>query len=169
MVGRDTPEPIRSGRPRKTSHGEGYGRWTENPPALAVGSVNRYVFSRRSKWWKATDQKTINNRSDYNEQSDHIRYCSMYPIDLRIHFPWVAISDVVLFHNVKFDINRYHFSVFHMHNARCKICITRIQVNIISWFCRYYISIYRMSCSWIHFWHNSNKKVVQSFSYSNWN
>lgn len=41
MVGRDTPEPIRSGRPCKTSHGAGCGQRTENPPALAVGSVNR--------------------------------------------------------------------------------------------------------------------------------
>lgn len=39
MVGRDTPEPIRSGRPCKTSHGAGCGQRTENPPALAVGSV----------------------------------------------------------------------------------------------------------------------------------
>ncbi|MFQ8760262.1 MAG: hypothetical protein ACLSAF_13435 [Intestinimonas sp.] len=41
MVGRDTPEPIRSGRPCKTSHGAGCGQRTENPPALAVGSVNK--------------------------------------------------------------------------------------------------------------------------------
>lgn len=39
MVGRDTPEPIRSGRPCKTSHGAGCGQRTENPPALAGGSV----------------------------------------------------------------------------------------------------------------------------------
>ena len=40
MVGRDTPKPIRSGRPCKTSHDAGCGQRTENPPALAVGSVN---------------------------------------------------------------------------------------------------------------------------------
>ena len=40
MVGRDTPEPIRSGRPCKTSHGAGCGQRTENPPALAVGSMS---------------------------------------------------------------------------------------------------------------------------------
>lgn len=39
MVGRDTPKPIRSGRPCKTSQVEGCGQRTENPPALAVGSV----------------------------------------------------------------------------------------------------------------------------------
>ena len=38
MVGRDTSEPKRSGTSHKTSNGNG-GR-TENPPALAVGSVN---------------------------------------------------------------------------------------------------------------------------------
>ena len=46
MVGRDTPEPIRSGRPCKTSHGAGCGQRTENPPALAVGSVNCKVCGR---------------------------------------------------------------------------------------------------------------------------
>ena len=44
MVGRDMPEPIRSGRPCKTSHRAGYGQRTENPPALAVGSVKSYLF-----------------------------------------------------------------------------------------------------------------------------
>ena len=38
-VGRDTPKPIRSGRPYKSSHVAGCGQRTENPPALAVGSV----------------------------------------------------------------------------------------------------------------------------------
>ena len=37
--GRDTPEPIRSGRPCKTSHGAGYGQRTENPLPLDMGSV----------------------------------------------------------------------------------------------------------------------------------
>ena len=37
-VGRDTPEPIRSGRSRKTTCGND--RRTENPPNLFVGSVN---------------------------------------------------------------------------------------------------------------------------------
>ena len=45
MVGRDTPEPIRSGRPCKTSHGAGCGQRTENPPALAVGSVKNACLS----------------------------------------------------------------------------------------------------------------------------
>ena len=40
MVGWDTPEPIRSGRPCKTSHGAGYGQRTENPLPLGMGSVN---------------------------------------------------------------------------------------------------------------------------------
>ena len=33
------PEPIRLGRPCKTSHRAGCGQRTENPPALTVGSV----------------------------------------------------------------------------------------------------------------------------------
>ena len=44
MVGRDTPEPIRSGRPCKTSHGAGCGQRTENPPDSSVGSVNRLTL-----------------------------------------------------------------------------------------------------------------------------
>ena len=63
MVGRDTPEPIRSGRPCKTSHGAGCGQRTENPPALAVGSVkdrpaliyaffcNRRTFDEKSAFF----------------------------------------------------------------------------------------------------------------------
>ena len=41
VVGRDTSEPKRSGTSRKTSNGNG-GR-TENPPALAVGSVKAWT------------------------------------------------------------------------------------------------------------------------------
>ena len=48
-VGRDTPEPIRSGRLCKTSHGAGYGQRTENPPALAVGSVNAEAVAEYEK------------------------------------------------------------------------------------------------------------------------
>ena len=40
-VGRDTPEPIRSGKPCKSSHSAGGGQRTENPPASAVGSVKQ--------------------------------------------------------------------------------------------------------------------------------
>ena len=39
-VGRDTPEPIRSGRPCKPSHGAGNGQRTENLLPLGMGSVN---------------------------------------------------------------------------------------------------------------------------------
>nr|DAZ69122.1 MAG TPA: hypothetical protein [Caudoviricetes sp.] len=53
MVGRDTPEPIRSGRLCKSSHGAGRSQRTENPPALAVGSVNPRPRSPDSRWLPA--------------------------------------------------------------------------------------------------------------------
>ncbi len=40
---RDTPEPKRSGRPCKASHGGDCGQRTENLPTLAVGSVNEVI------------------------------------------------------------------------------------------------------------------------------
>ena len=40
-VGRDTPEPIRSGRSCKTSESGSNGQRTENPPDLSVGMSKR--------------------------------------------------------------------------------------------------------------------------------
>lgn len=48
MVGRDTPEPIRSGRPCKTLRKQRLcGRGTENPLPLGVGSVK--LISKKGK------------------------------------------------------------------------------------------------------------------------
>lgn len=38
----DTPSPIRSERPCKTSHGAGCGRRTETPLELFLGSANQH-------------------------------------------------------------------------------------------------------------------------------
>ena len=43
MVGRDAPEPIRSGRSCKTSHRAGCGQRTENPPDFIHGEHQRVL------------------------------------------------------------------------------------------------------------------------------
>ncbi len=49
MVGWDTPEPIRSGRSCKTSHGAGYGQRTENPLSLDMGSVKISIRAKQAE------------------------------------------------------------------------------------------------------------------------
>ena len=44
MVGRDTPEPIRSGTPCKTSHGQAVVVEPRIPPAIAAGECQEPLF-----------------------------------------------------------------------------------------------------------------------------
>ena len=90
MVGRDTPEPIRSGRPCKTSHGAGCGQRTENPPALAVGSVKGlpgiHIECKRAEQLRPYDWMTQAER-------DAVRFGDGLPAVFfrRSRSPWLVV------------------------------------------------------------------------------
>lgn len=86
MVGRDTPEPIRSGRPCKTSHGAGCGQRTENPPALAVGSVNFIEVKLRKNADFAPARAAVDRRKQERLRTSAELYLSQHPTDLQPRF-----------------------------------------------------------------------------------